>query len=473
MSLLPSSIPRAPDVQRFYDEPLGWLARTRAGLGDIFVLRTGGPLFSRARDCAGAVAVFGPAYHRAVLGDIDLYALPVSAAQHLALPPHLINLNRGLHSMLGEQHAQHQRVLMRVLSERSIAAQHDMVRAGLEKFVQSWQVGQRISLLSEMRRLALQVSAGLLFGNRYAGSFELASMLQAYFQLRREAAAPFNQTNETLRAEVIALGTTLDEALRRYIRWCRRPARGAADGIITRLASLELESGSRLSEDELVAHSNVLFISSNEPIAVALTWTLLILSQLPGLRRALRHELAQAEHTVALPGAGQTGRLSLLDTVINESLRLLTPNALMVRVTTRPAELNGVLLPARCELVLCPFLAHRDAERFPQPHEFWPARWHTIKPSPFEYFPFGAGGHACVGRLLAMSLLKAALTLIIPRYELVLAEDQALDWRIHIMFMPRTEPIMTVGAVGVETPKAGRLCGPLNELVSFAAYKKS
>jgi cytochrome P450 len=471
MSRLPISIPRATDVRQFYEDPLGFLAQARSSHGDIFVLRDAGPIFSRAPDCAGVIAVFGPAHHRAVLSDIDLFGMPVSAAQHLSLPQNLVNLNRSLHSMQGEQHVQQRRLLMRVLSERSIEEEHVAISAAVEAFAQGWQSGQAISLLSEMRQLALQVSTRVLFGDKNLESSKLASLLQSYFHVRREATAPFNSASETLRDNLIALGASLDDALRRHIRSYRQQSltssEASSDGVLARLAALKLESGQQLSEDELVAHGNVLFVSSNEPIAVALTWTLLILSQLPELRRALRHELEEASHAGSVPRSRQLARLTLLDSVINESLRLLPPNALMVRVTTRPATLNGLSLPERCELVLCPFLAHRDAGRFPRPQEFLPSRWSGTRPSPYEYFPFGAGGHSCVGAHLATYLIKAALALLMPRYELLLAEDQEIDWRIHIMFMPRNEPIMKVRVPGLSSLRAGKLIGPIGELISL------
>jgi cytochrome P450 len=471
MTLLPISIPRATEIRQFYEEPLGFLARSRSSLGDIFVIRDAGPIFSRSPDCAGAVAVFGLAHHRAVLSDIDLFGMPVSAAQHLSLPHHLANLNRSLQSMRGQQHDKHQRLLMRVLSERSIEDQRSALSAGLETFAQTWQPGQRIGLLDEMRRLSLQASTGLLFGDQYAESSQLASLIQAYFQLRREASSPFNSASATLREELIALGTSLDDALRRHIRWSRQKTLTSSDGLLTRLASIELESGKRLSEDELVAHSNILFVSSTEPVAVALTWTLLILSQLPDLRRALRQEIAQASFADAVPSSHQLARLTLLAAVINESLHLLPPNALMVRLTTRPASLNGVLLPKHCELILCPFLAHRDAGRFASPNKFLPSRWSGTRSSPFEYFPFGAGGHSCVGRHLATYMIKTALAWLMPRYELILADDQEIDWRIHIQFMPRNDPIMNVRAPGAPNLRAGKLLGPITELISLDNYK--
>jgi cytochrome P450 len=397
--------------------------------------------------------------------------MPISAAQHLSLPPHLANLNRSLQSMRGKQHDEQQRLLTHVLSERGIEDQRDALSAGLETFLRAWQPGQKIGLLGEMRKLALQASTGLLFGEQYSESSKLGLLIQDYFQLRREASSPFNSASETLRDDLIALGTSLDDALRRYIHWSRHKTLTSSDGVLTRLASLKLESGRRLSEDDLVAHSNILFVSSTEPVAVALTWILLILSQLPDLRRALRQELDLASLTNTVPPSYQLARLNLLGAVINESLRLFPPNALMVRLTTRPTPLNGVLLPKLCELVLCPFLAHRDADRFERPNSFLPSRWSGTRPSPFEYFPFGAGGHTCVGRYLATYMIKTALALLMPRYELVLADDQEIDWRIHIQFMPMDDPLMNVCTPGVSTLSAGKLLGPVSELMSLDNYK--
>jgi cytochrome P450 len=468
MSLLSSLIPRAREVDELYEEPLGFLARNRSNLGDLFVIRDDGAVFSRSSDCSGSIAAFGQANNRAALSDIELFGMPVSGAQNLSLPHKLVNINCSLHSMRGEQHGLNQRLLLRVLSERSIEDQLGHVSAGLEAFARSWQPGQSIGLLGEMRRLTLEFSSRLFFGDHHVEASELASLIQLYFQLRREATSPFSSADQPLREGLIALGTSLDDALRRHSRWCRRRA-SASSGLLARLATIELESGRLLSEDEMVAHSNILFVSSTEPVAIALTWIVLILSQLPDLRRALRNELDQASSADSLKPSHLT-RLALLDSVINESLRLLPPNALMVRLTTEQASLQGVALPQRCEIVLCPFLAHRDAERFPRPNEFLPSRWRETKPSPFEYFPFGAGGHACVGRHLATYMIKSALAILLQRHDLVLADDQEIDWRIHIQLMPRNEPLMTIQTPGESTSSAGKLLGPVADLISFDTW---
>jgi cytochrome P450 len=459
-------IPRVADLGQFYQDPLTFLTHARAELGDVFVLRDGAPVFSRSSECAGALAVFGSANQQTVLTDTDLFGMPVSAAQHLSLPANLVNLNRGLHSMRGEQHDQQQRLLLRVLSDRAVQDRHEAITSEVVRFMEHWHRGQKISLLTEMRGLTFEVSTRYLFGERYEETVTLAQLAETFFHSRREITSSGNSPNESSLAELVALGTSLDEAMRRHIRWSRQQAGVAADGLLAKLARLEVRPGTPLSEDEMVGHSNVLFMSNNEPIAVALTWTLLVLSQLPDLRQALREELHETA-AGKVPSLTALSGFSLLDSVINESLRLLTPNAMMARITTRAGSLNGLSLPERCEVVLFPLLAHRDANVFARPEEFLPERWLGARPSPFEYFPFGAGGHACVGRSLALHVLKATLALLINDYEIVLADDQEIDWQVHIIFMPGSEPIMklqTPGAVGL---KAGRLLGPVRDLISW------
>jgi cytochrome P450 len=446
MSRIHASIPRAQETSELFDHPFSFLARARASLGDVFVIREDKALFSRADDCAGVVAVFGPVNYQSVLTDADVFSQPISAAQHLSLPQNLINLNRGLHSMRGEQHDQHQRLLMNVLSERGNEGRQQLVQAGLEKFVQEWQYDQQIPLLAEMRRLTLGLSTRLLFGEQYEESAQLAELAAQYFHARRAVASTFKHPGKTTRVKLVGLGTSLDESLRRYIDWSRRQKTNHVDGLLRTITSIET-----FSDDEIVAHCNVLFMSSLEPTAVTLTWALLILSQLPALRRRLREDHEQ----------------KLLDGTINETLRLLTPNALMTRLTTHGTTLNSFPIPESCELLLSPFLAHREPERFPRPREFLPERWHGPKPSPFVYFPFGGGAHYCAGRSLATQMMKTALAFLVRRFDLVLAFDQEVDWRIDIVLLPGNDPLMSIRKPEATSMTGGKLIGPARELIDL------
>src|SRR5262249_35504028 len=159
--------PRALDLPAFHADPFAFLAEARAAGGEVVAISEGRPIFSRDPDCAGAVAVFGARCHRSVLGDIETFGMPVSAARTLALPGALGTLNAGLHSMRGDRHALHQRLLVEVLGERALDQYGDAIGAGLAAFVRPWRAGASIGLLAEMRRLAADLSMRVLLGDRY------------------------------------------------------------------------------------------------------------------------------------------------------------------------------------------------------------------------------------------------------------------------------------------------------------------
>lgn len=473
------ALPYATDLEGLGDDPMRYLRRWREALGDLYALPIDGPLLSRSPDCSGVVAAFGETHQRAVLSDIERFVLPESAAVRLDLPSALRNLNAGLHGMRGLEHERQKQWLGRAL----FAAQPERVRAIVSAAVEPACAALHDGgpLLNIMRGLTLRAGSRLLFGD--AAAQTLPATLMAYFQMRRELSAPGRRPAEAERRRLIELGAAVDAGLRAY-RAAVRAGRGSDDAGV--LASLAVAPSAEISEDAFVAHANVLFVSSNEPVAIALAWTLLVLSQLPGLRARLREEVLRARiDGGAINGAEingtetngtETGGISdgrpsaatpLLDAVLDESLRVLTPNALMVRVTREPVRLGDRQLPGGCEILICPFLSHRDPRLFSSPQRFLPGRWRGQRPSPYVYFPFGAGGHVCIGRALALRLLRETLAALLARGEIVLDGDATVDWRVHVLLAPIGDPRVRLREAAQDT-RDGRLLGGVRDIVELS-----
>lgn len=452
--MLPDSIPCVADADDFLKNPIQLLARGRARHGDLFAVRKEGPIFSRTPDCAGVIAAFGIDNQRTVLTDMGSFELPISAAEKLQLPANLINLNRSLHSMRGTEHSDQKRRLVGLLNRAE--SSHRAVWTALAEETAKWTVAPG-GLVQRMRELTFHASLRMLFGNDREVNRHLALLLQAYFYLRREAASAGATPDREILEQLVETGNLLDSQLRDFVR--ESGSGGSTSGLF---ASMAAESGNKFSEDEIAGHMNVFFISTTEPVAVALAWVLLVLSQLPHLRKELQSELRSMAPADALPTAAGLNKLALLDSVINETLRILPPNALMTRITTKPVWLNGTEIPGRCEVLLSPFISQRDKAVFGRPDEFLPNRWQESPPSPFLYFPFGAGGHSCIGRGIAMDMMKTALVYLLPRFNPVLAEDQAVDWSIRIMLTPSPDPKVAFYPVDAQnTPPSGAIKGPL------------
>lgn len=405
--------PTAPrEVGNFDTEPLSFLMQARNVVGPICTVQEGGPIFSRDPGCALVIAASGADAVRDVLSDAEAFGMPLSASPLLYLPPNLARLTRSLHTMVAPAHGQHKRALTRIINRLNTEPAH--IDSILDACISKWPVGESQPLFARMRELSLRLATEVLLGPDVDGA--LPSLLLRYFNLRRAAASRTSAYSESgLRRELQSSGVSLDRALRAHFN------RRTNVGLFRHLLDPLLTAGTSMTEDDAVGHANILFVSATEPVAVALTWTLLILSQRPELQKRVRED----------------------DTTLNEtlleSLRLLPPNGFMVRLTTRAVRLGRFELPPRCEVMLCTLILHRDPAIFDRPDSFDPQRWRRIRPSPFEYLPFGAGVHACAGRRLGMALMRAGLRAVLRRGNVVLDADQEVDWRLNVQFMPREE----------------------------------
>ena len=99
-------------------------------------------------------------------------------------------------------------------------------------------------------------------------------------------------------------------------------------------------------------------------------------------------------------------RLPLLDAVVKESMRILPTVPYTVRAVAERTELGGVPAFPGDRVVCSHYVTHHMPEIYPQPDRFDPLRWFTIRPSSYEYFPFSAGQRVCLGRYMAMMLMK-------------------------------------------------------------------
>jgi len=67
-----------------------------------------------------------------------------------------------------------------------------------------------------------------------------------------------------------------------------------------------------------------------------------------------------------------------------------------------------------------------------------------------------------------MRMMRTVLAFLLSGFEIVLTEDQAIDWRLHIQFMPSADPVVTAVPVGsMGSRKTGKLRGPVRNLLNL------
>jgi cytochrome P450 len=96
---------------------------------------------------------------------------------------------------------------------------------------------------------------------------------------------------------------------------------------------------------------------------------------------------------------------------LNEALRIETPISCFTRVTTTPAVVDGIEVPADARVVVSFASANRDERRWERPDEF------DINRENADHVAFGYGKHVCAGMGLARLEGSAILTALVDRVE--------------------------------------------------------
>ncbi len=377
------------------------------------------PSLSHARGAGVAVAT-GAELNREVLTDPERFHMvalparmyPTSAPNEREQP--LSRMMTGLFHVNGAEHRKHKRLLMPAFAKTRIDAYTNDMVAITHDILSQWRAGEARDIHADMTELTLRIATKTLFGED-AGErgIVLARLMQRWL-----LAMSTPGMSIPLPDDFLDMARDIEERTIELVR-----ARHDGADMLSMLIAARDEDGGALREDEIIGHANVIFAAGHETSTNALVWTLLLLSQHPNIARALDDEIAQLHG--APPTEADFARLTLLDAVVKESLRLLPPVPLHPRVVAKDTTLGGHRFPAGSELMLSIFHLHRDPDVFSTPDVFAPERWQTAKPSVYEYNPFSAGPRMCIGASFAMMELKIVLAMLLSKFRLELPAGRA------------------------------------------------
>uniref|UniRef100_A0A6Q2YLT1 unspecific monooxygenase n=1 Tax=Esox lucius TaxID=8010 RepID=A0A6Q2YLT1_ESOLU len=138
-------------------------------------------------------------------------------------------------------------------------------------------------------------------------------------------------------------------------------------------------------------------------------------------------------------------QMEYLDSVLNESLRLYPIAARLERVTKKTVEINGIIIPKDCVVLVPTWTLHRDPEIWSDPEEFKPERFSKENKEsidPYSYMPFGAGPRNCIGMRFALIMIKLAMVEILQSYTFTACDETQIPLEMDIqgLLMPK-QPI--------------------------------
>lgn len=431
---------------RFFNDGLGTLRELFGQYGRIVAFGASGTrMYSSDPRCPGSIAVYGPELLRQTRTQHDRFHQhplvgPVYAAR--SDHPRTAPLNTFLVSLWGvegEEHRRQRRLMQPAFHKKRIEAyRNDMVAITGDELAR-WRPGAAVDVAEEMRALTLRIVTKTLFGeDRGRASAGLGhEMTEALALLQNPLTAllPYDLPGLPFR-RFLDLVARYNAGMRGIVGHKRAAGTDDGDVLSMLLRARDEESGTALSEDEVISHVGALFAAGHETTANTLTWTLFLLSQHPDVCATLLDELAQVLGGAA-PSVEQLERLPLLDRVIKESMRVIPVVPTVFRRAAEDVELGGYHVPAHTEIFTSTYQTHHMPELYPEPERFLPQRWETIDPSPYEYSPFSVGPRMCIGATFALFEMKIVLALLLQRVRLELPANAEVNRAGFITTQPR------------------------------------
>lgn len=204
----------------------------------------------------------------------------------------------------------------------------------------------------------------------------------------------------------------------------RRANPGHHDDFLQHMAEARYSNGQLVPEGTLESMILFLVFSASESTPLQASWSLIHLLQHPAYLAGVLHDQQAALGTPGQISEEGLRRLDRLEWALKESERLRPMTTMLWRRATTPYELDGYQIPKGWVTIMCPAVAHRLAEVFPDPDVYRPERFAPPeaedRKTPFSLVGFGGGHHKCPGTRFAYNWMKVVFSLLLERYTLTL-----------------------------------------------------
>ncbi len=443
---------------QFPEDPIDCMRQLHRKHGDLAVLED---------QDQRLVFVFSPDLNHQVLSDTNAFHSRFFAVRGSRKSAQR-RVTAGLLSQNGAEHRDTRRILKDVFSKKILPNYHATICRLTSDLMAEWQIGQVKDLNSEMVQFMLRMTSSLLFGlDDAAFASRLGQMIDRWVHRNHEvgmgalvSASQFNQKYD----ELLQMADQLEESIQQlFIR--HRSETHETPNVLSLLFQAQ-GSHHQLSDEQLTGHATLLFAAAHLTTAHTFSWTLFLLAQHPQVMHRLQQEL-NAGVKGEIPTVEELDRLTYLDWVIRESMRVMPASAYSQRITAEPVTLGTIRLSPGTPVVFSQYITHHRGDLYVDSDRFIPERWETITPSAYEYLPFGAGPRMCIGAPLAMAEIRTALTLLLKRFHFQIVPGSMVNGQVISTMLGPTSTIPATLVSSEKIPDTAPVSGTIHGLVEL------
>jgi sterol 14-demethylase len=303
----------------------------------------------------------------------------------------------------------------------------------IERMLADWDDEGTIDLLDFTAELFIYTSTACLIGAKFREELD-GHVAELFHDLERGTDAiafvdPYAdiesfRRRDAARAELVEI----IQGIMDRRRAAGPPAEGEDRDLVDVLMSITNPDGSDyFSADTVTGMFISMMFAGHHTTSTTASWLIIELIRNPEIMAKVVDEMdALADAGGGVVTYQDLREVPWLEASIKETLRLHPPLILLLRLVMEPFDVGGYHVDAGKLVGASISVSNRLEGAFERPDEFDPSRY--IDPrqddldNPWNWIPFGAGRHRCVGAAFALMQLKTIFTVLLRDWELTPAQ---------------------------------------------------
>lgn len=349
---------------------------------------------------------------------------------------------RGLLLLEFDEHMFHRRLMQQAFTRPRLEGYFAELAALVDDSVAAWPSEKQLLLYPTIKTMTLEI-AGEIFMAANVG-IEREVLNTAFVACTRAGLAfvrypvPGGKWRAGLRGRKV-----LEDYFFRML-----PAKRASQGndFFSALCHARDEDGQQFDDRAVVDHMIFLIMAAHDTSTTTATAAAYFLGKHPEWQeRARAQSLARGDAPLDMATLEQ---LTVLDDIVKETLRLISPVPGFARRTVRDTEILGHYIPAGVAVSVVHWVNQLLPEYWTDPATFDPDRFsaerHEDKSHRCAWVPFGGGVHKCIGMHFGTLEVKAILDAMLRNYEWSLPQDYEIPWGFSSIPFPADDAPMVL-----------------------------
>ncbi len=204
----------------------------------------------------------------------------------------------------------------------------------------------------------------------------------------------------------------------------------------------EKRSGDAMPEKLQIDEILTMIIAGHETTASVLNWTWYLLAQHADIEQQVLAESQQHMPLTSEPSMVDIGQLKFTEQVLDESMRLYPPVWVLTRQALADDHYNGIDIPAGTDILIPPYLMHRNTAVWADPEVFDPQRFSPENKANHHigaYLPFAIGPRRCIGDSMAIQEMAVHISRIIQKIHFELVPGQRVELEPLVNLRPKQD----------------------------------